>query len=96
MPLAHRHGDSRVCGGKTDVIGQSTVTINGKLWAVKGDLVDHGGGPLTNSIQSVTINGLPIIVHAPDLAAGDDLCPIPGGPHCAPNTASACESVTVG
>lgn len=92
MPLAHRHGDSRACGATTVVTGQSTVTINGKLWAVLGDPNSHGAGNLINSISSVTINGKPIIIHAPNIATVDNQ----GHPPSATQTASACESVTVG
>ena len=41
MPAAHRNGDLRTCGATTSVTGQSTVTVNGKLWAVLGDKDSH-------------------------------------------------------
>jgi len=83
----HRYGDTRVCGATTVVIGQSTVTIDGKLWAVKGDTNTHSSGALINSTgTSVTINGIPIIVHGPDHASADDLCIPVGEPHCDPYT----------
>lgn len=96
MPRAHRHGDSRVCGATTIVQNQATVTIDGQLWATQGDENSHGGGGLINSISSVTIAGIPIIVLEPDDANQDNLCPVIGEPHCNPKTSSACASVTVG
>ena len=70
---AHRHGDKRACGATTVVQGQSTVTINGKLWAVEGDPNTHLNGNLNNTTgSSVTINGKPVIVHGPDLAKVPD------------------------
>lgn len=41
MPGAHRNGDSRACGASTIVTGQSTVFVNGILWAVVGDKDTH-------------------------------------------------------
>jgi hypothetical protein len=41
MPGAHRDGDSRFCGASTIVTGQSTVFVNGILWAVIGDKDTH-------------------------------------------------------
>lgn len=68
MPIqAHRDGDARACGARTTVTGQSTVFVNGKLWAVDRDPNSHGSGPLKPSgPKSVTINGKPVIVHTPD------------------------------
>lgn len=91
MALAHRNNDLRVCGAKTVVTGQSSVTIAGELWAVLDDENNHGAGDLVNTTgSSITINGKPIIVHGPDLAAVDDLV-FP--PHDVPKTATACDSV---
>lgn len=84
MPAAHRHGDGRICGATTVVSGQSTVYVNGQLWAVAGDGNSHGGGALSPSGSTIEINGKKIIVNAPDGAAADSLCPIP--PHCGPST----------
>jgi hypothetical protein len=91
MKPAHRHGDPRICGATTVVTGQSTVTVDGKLWAVKGDPNSHGGGALINTTgSSVTINGIPVIVHGPDNAGGDNLL-FP--PHDNPKTAGGSASV---
>ena len=38
---AHRQDDLRTCGAKTVVVGQSSVFVNNKLWAVEGDICDH-------------------------------------------------------
>jgi uncharacterized Zn-binding protein involved in type VI secretion len=86
---AHRQDDLRVCGAKTVVVGQSTVTINGKLWAVLDDPNDHGSGNLENTTgSSVTITGKPIIVHGPDLAKPDDLLHTPDETKTADGAAS--------
>ncbi len=87
MSAAHLHGDLRTCGATTVVSGQSTVFVNGKLWAVEGDQNTHGGGALIPSGSTIFIEGKPVIVHAPDTASPDGECPISGGAHCAPMTA---------
>lgn len=92
MKQAHRHGDLRICRATTVVTGQSTVTVDGKLWAVKGDQnTDIGGGLINTTGSSVTINGIPVIVHGPDNAVPDLLCPGPF--HCNPKTAGGAASV---
>jgi len=71
--LAHRDGDLRACGATTTVIGQTSVTVNGKLWAVLGDPNTHLLGNLDNTTGvSIFINKLPVIVHGPDLAINTD------------------------
>lgn len=86
MPYAaHRHGDKRKCGGTTDVKGQSTVFVNNKLWAVSGDPVDHKGGGLIPTGETIRINNKLVICHTPDSAVPDDLCPAPFF-HCEPIT----------
>jgi len=72
MPQAHRDGDNRSCGAVTIVVGQSNVFVNGKLWAVDGDPNDHGNGNLKPSGSTVFINGLKVIVHAPDTTYNSD------------------------
>ena len=72
MPVAHRNSDLRACGAQTIVQGQSTVTVNGKLWAVKGDPESHGNGELINTFTGVYIHGIPVIVNTPDPATVDD------------------------
>lgn len=77
MAAAHRHGDSRVCGATTIVSGQSTVTVNNKLWAVDNDENTHGGGGLNPAGTTVTINNLKVVVSG-DPADGDNaLHPLP-------------------
>jgi len=91
MKPAHRHGDPRICGATTVVTGQSTVTVDGKLWAVKGDPNTDGGGGLINTTgSSVTINGIPVIVDGPDNADSDILLIFP---HDNPKTAGGAASV---
>jgi uncharacterized Zn-binding protein involved in type VI secretion len=86
MPLkAHRHGDSRVCGATTTVENQSTVYVNGQLWAVKNSTNSDGNGKLINSSgTTVIVNNLEVIVHGPDHAQPDNKCPL--GQHCDPYT----------
>lgn len=93
MPLAHRNGDARNCGASTVVTGQSSVLVNGRLWAVNGDPNSHGMGNLIASGNSVLVEGIRVIVHAPDNANPDSLCPLIGDPHCNPRTASASDDV---
>jgi hypothetical protein len=83
---AHRHGDARVCGATTVVTGQSNTYVDGKLWAVEGDPNTDGGGGLIASQSATFIEGKRVIVHAPDSAAPDMLCPI-APVHCLPATA---------
>lgn len=93
MPAAHRHGDARVCGAATVVQGQSSVFVNGKLWAVEGDPNTDGLGNLLPSVNGVFAGGKRVIVHAPDAALPDLLCPM--DPHCAPATAQGSPNVFV-
>lgn len=94
MPPAHRHDDLRVCGATTTVVGQGTVTVNGKLWAVDNDPNTHGGGGLIPSGSTVKIQGKRVIVHAADSAVADNLCPPIGPPHCNPQTAQGSGDVS--
>lgn len=78
MPAAHRNTDDRACGAKTTVVGQSTVKVNGLLWAVDGDLDTHCDpkGPLKPSGTTVFIEGKNVIVigdgfYAPDYQPPD-------------------------
>jgi hypothetical protein len=87
MPGAHRHGDARACGATTVVVGQGSTYVNGRLWAVEGDINSHGNGELVASVATVLIEGKRVIVNAPDDAAPDDLCIPLNGAHCEPMTA---------
>jgi hypothetical protein len=93
MPVAHRNSDIRTCGATTIVSNQSTVYVNGELWAVAGDPNSHGGGNLVNSGSTVFVEGANVIVNAPDSASPDGLCPIPGGNHCNPATSGGSPDV---
>lgn len=94
MPAAHRNGDPRICGAATTVTGQSTVFVNGRLWSVRGDPDTHGAGNLINSTgDTVFCEGIPVIVHGPDHANMDNLCPIVGDPHCDPMTSGGSGNV---
>lgn len=72
--MDHRHNDPRICGAATIVVGQSTVFVNSRLWAVKDDICTHGNGQLINTGTTVFIAGLPVIVHYPDPAKPNDYC----------------------
>lgn len=96
MPPAHRHGDARTCGATTVVIGQSTTYVDGRLWAVEGDVNTDGDGQLIPSVAGVLIEGKRVIVHAPDDAVPDDLCLPVGGAHCEPMTAEGSSDTFAG
>jgi hypothetical protein len=69
---AHRQDDPRVCGATTIVTGQNFVFVNGKLWAVENDAETHGGGTLIPSHSGICINGVRVVVNAPDTATLDN------------------------
>ena len=71
MPDAHRNADARACGAATIVSGQSSVYVNGRLWAVQGDENTHGAGGLIPSGHTVKINGKKVIVNRADKADMD-------------------------
>ncbi len=73
MPSSHRNTDSRACGAKTEVIGQSTVFVNGLLWAVEDDIDDHCDpkGPLNPSGTTIFIEGKNVIVIGDGFKAPD-------------------------
>lgn len=62
MTQAHTHGQLRSCGATTIVSGQSTVRVNGQLWAVEGDQNTHTDGHL-HAVNGTTvrINGKHVI-----------------------------------
>jgi uncharacterized Zn-binding protein involved in type VI secretion len=73
MATAHRNSDSRFCGATTVVSGQSSVFVNGLLWAVEGDENTHGNGDLIAVVGStVKINGKKVIVAVGDTASPDN------------------------
>lgn len=82
MPGAHRDKDARFCGAKTIVEGQSSVFVNGELWAVEGDPEDHGAGELIQVVApgNVRINGKKVICAIGDAAEADNF------PHFPPDT----------
>ena len=94
MPSAHRDTDPRTCGAITTVTGQSSVFVDDLLWAVIGDPNNHTGGALSPSGSTVFVEDKLVIINAPDSAAPDDLCPIPGGNHCNPQTAGGSGTVS--
>jgi uncharacterized Zn-binding protein involved in type VI secretion len=70
-----------------------------ELWAVMGDLCDHGNGAFKDpgDDRKVFINGKPVIVRN-DEAYEDNLCDTPlgpntGGNHCNPFASTASSSV---
>jgi hypothetical protein len=82
MPRAHREDDERFCDALTIVIGQSTVKVNNKLWAVEDDPNTHGNGLLlcTYGPRNVFIEGKHAIVAIGDSATADNF------PHFPPDT----------
>lgn len=76
MTAAHRQDDLRVCGATTIVTGQSSVFVNGKLWAVDGDQNSHVGGALNPAGTTVKINNKKVVVVG-DPASADLLHPPP-------------------
>lgn len=94
VPQAHRNGDLRSCGAHTTVQNQSTVFVNGKLWAVRNSFNSHGTGGLINTTgHTVFIEGKPVIVHGPDHSFPDLKCPPDNGEHCDPKTAQGSSDV---
>ena len=88
MPGAHRNGDKRSDStqSKTIVTGQSTVYVNGQLWAVENDQESDGAGHLqSKSPGTIFINGKKVIVAQMDDAGPDPLCSLLGGEHCHPH-----------
>jgi hypothetical protein len=75
MPGAHRDNDSRFCGASTQVIGQSTVFVNNKLWAVEGDICTHGNGLLyaVYGAKNIYVENKLIICAVGDRATPDNL-----------------------
>jgi hypothetical protein len=74
MPGAHRHGDKRFCEATTIVTGQSTVKVNGILWAVEGDYDTHCDGGQLQAVygaKNVYIQGKLVICAMGDIAAPD-------------------------
>ena len=94
---AHRQDDLRTCGAKTVVVGQSSVFVNNKLWAVEGDVNTDGEGQLIAGGKTVYVENKLVIVHAPDDAEPDLICPSKGGPgpdiHCNPQTAQGSDDL---
>jgi hypothetical protein len=89
---SHTQDMRRICGAKTVVQNQNTVHVHDKLWAVRGSFNNHGHGGLQNSTgDTVQINDKPVIVHGPDHAWPDNLCP--WDHHCDPATAQGSDSV---
>jgi len=74
MPGAHRITDDRFCGGLTVEKGNSTVHVNGLLWAVEGDPNDHGAGDLiaVYGTKNVFVNNKKVICAIGDKAEPDN------------------------
>ena len=94
MVQVHRQDDSRVCGATTVVSGQGFVYVDGKLWAVIGDInTDGGGGLIPSNIADIYINGKRVI-GVGDHAEADSLCETIGPPHCDPFATGGDSNVT--
>ena len=94
--FVHRQGDSRSCGAST-VTRVTNVRVNGRPISVDKDTNTHGAGQLNASVTvgKVRANSIAVIING-DTAQPDNLCPIPGGAHCAPNASSASPNVRAG
>lgn len=91
---AHRDTDLRVCGATTVVIEQSSVYVNGKLWAVDGDPNSHGDGILLATLANeVYINNKKVCLDT-ELANADDLCN--SNDHCDPFVTEGSSDVFTG
>lgn len=95
MPIVHRHDDLRICGATTKVVGQGTVYAGGQLISVVGDPDSHGAGNFIDNGRTVLINGLRVIAVG-DSAIADNLCPLVGPPHCAPDSSTGISTVVIG
>lgn len=91
----HRDTDSRACGAKTTVTGQTTVFANGLLVSVNADPNDHGAGNLIAACNKVYVNRK-LVVIVGNSASPDDLCKPVGGAHCAPSSTGGSGNVDVG
>jgi hypothetical protein len=77
LPGAHRDQDDRFCGAITNVTHQDNVYVNGKLWAVVGDLDDHcdeGALIASYGAKNVYIKGINVICAVGDTAEPDNSC----------------------
>lgn len=95
MAAVHRDTDARVCGATTTSVQGKNVYVNGLLWSIDGDPNTDGGGGLIAGTNKVYIGGTPVCNNN-DKAVPDALCPIPGGPHCAPDASGGSPDVYVG
>ncbi len=90
MPGVHRENDMRSDStrSKTVVKGQSTVYVNGRLWAVEDDEESDGFGHLVSkSPGTILINNKKAIVEQLDDAKPDAICGRLGADpeHCHPH-----------
>jgi hypothetical protein len=90
----HRNTDSRNCGAKTTVVGQSNVFVNNLLASVQGDKNTHGGGALKATVNdgTVFVNNKKVVLKG-SAASPDSLCPPRGGSHCNPKSVGASPNV---
>lgn len=85
MPGAHRNDDKRFCNAKTVVVGQSSVFVNNKLWAVEGDVDTHcfeGELEAIYGPKNVYIENKLVICAIGDAARSDKPIPTCCGPLC--------------
>lgn len=89
MPSAHRDGDKRFCNADTIVVGQSTVFVNNKLWAVEGDPDTHcfeGNLKAFYGPRNVFIENKHVICAIGDQASSDKKSCNPLNKHVPPQT----------
>jgi hypothetical protein len=95
MPAVHRDTDSRICGATTVSAQGKDVYVNGLLWSIDNDPNTDGDGGLIAATNNVFIGGT-AVCNNNDNAKPDGLCPVPGGPHCAPAASGGSSNVFVG
>ena len=76
---AHRNNDLRYCLAITTVKLQSTVRVEGELWAVLAEDCDHGLGLLKADYgnQKVRVEGQPVIVVGCTAYGDNEFHPVP-------------------
>tara|TARA_B110001454_G_scaffold211341_1_gene226885 strand:- start:153 stop:443 length:291 start_codon:yes stop_codon:yes gene_type:complete len=95
VPQVHRNGDSRICGASTIAVAHKNVFVNTQPISVNGDPNNHGSGNLSAQCRNVFVGGKLVVLNG-NPAKPDNLCPIPGGPHCGPNASSGSPNVYIG
>jgi len=94
MAAIHRDTDLRACGATTNVVGQSSVYVNGLLASVKNDPNSHRDGNLNANINDGTVfieNQLVVLLGSS--ASKDKKYITEGVPHNNPSATTASPDV---